>query len=155
MTKPAEQPSESKAETPSPKAEIPRSSKHRVAEVLDRVSTAQADAVAQCGAGKTRVEEVRAAIQTTPGKRRQIEHAIARMSPEEIEAFLESACEDHFEPGLSLESFEAFVKKCTPKALDILRARLKNRKHADGSTYASEEGLARLQAILDNDPKRT
>jgi len=154
MPKPDEQPNTPEAETPSPAAENPRASKRRVAEVLDRVGAARADAAVQHARGKARAEQVRAAVQTSPAKRRQIEHMIAAMSPEQIERFLQTACDDHFEPGLPLAAFEAFVKKCTPKAVEILRERLQNRKRPDGSTYVSEEGLARLQAILDNDPNR-
>lgn len=80
-------------------------------------------------------------------KRRMIEYKVSQLGPNEIEAFLRNACEANFEPGLSLPVLEAFVAKCSPAALTLLQQRLTER----GSTA----GLARIQAIINNDPNRT
>ena len=76
-------------------------------------------------------------------KKTQISEMIEAMPPEKIEKFLEhDACERYLEPGLSDEVFQAFVAKCTPKAIEILRKRLKRR--------GSDVGLERLDEMIAN-----
>lgn len=75
-------------------------------------------------------------------RKAEIAAQIEAMAPEDIEKFLEGACERYLEPGLSDEVFQAFVAKCTPRALDILRERLQRR----GSTA----GVARLDEMIAN-----
>lgn len=72
-------------------------------------------------------------------KKTQIAAMIEAMPPEKIEKFLEhEACERYLEPGLSDEIFQAFVAKCTPKAIEILRKRLTRRGSAAGLTRLDE-----------------
>lgn len=79
----------------------------------------------------------------TEKKKAQISKMIEEMKAEDIEAFLEHrACERYLEPGLSDEVFQAFVAKCSPRAIEILRARLKRR--------GSRKGIARLDQMLKN-----
>jgi len=79
------------------------------------------------------------AMHMSEKKKAQIHEMIENMPPEKIERFLErEACERYLEPGLSDELFQAFVAKCTPKALDILRARLKRRGSVDGEKRLDE-----------------
>lgn len=78
-------------------------------------------------------------------KKAQIFKMIEEMPPEKIEHFLESeACERYLEPGLSDPLFQAFVAKCTPKAIAILRKRLTQR--------GSDVGLKRLDKMIGNLP---
>ena len=78
-------------------------------------------------------------------KKTQISAMIEAMPPEKIERFLESeACERYLEPGLSDEVFQAFVAKCTPKAIEILRKRLTKR--------GSDVGLKRLAEMIEKLP---
>ena len=74
-------------------------------------------------------------------KKAQIFQMIEEMPAEKIEHFLESeACERYLEPGLSDPLFQAFVAKCTPKAIEILRKRLTRR--------GSDVGLKRLDEMI-------
>ena len=76
-------------------------------------------------------------------KKAKISAMIEAMPPEKIEHFLESeACERYLEPGLSDPIFQAFVAKCTPKAIEILRKRLTRR--------GSDVGLKRLEEMIAN-----
>lgn len=79
----------------------------------------------------------------TDKKKAQISTMIENMTADKIEKFLEhDACERYLEPGLSDEVFQAFVAKCTPRAIEILRNRLARR----GST----DGIARLDEMIAN-----
>ncbi len=76
-------------------------------------------------------------------KKTEISTMIENMDAADIEKFLEhDACERYLEPGLSDPVFQAFVAKCSQKAIDILRARLKRR--------GSVSGEARLDQMIAN-----
>lgn len=78
--------------------------------------------------------------------RQRIIAKVQSLSPSEVRHFLRTACETNFEPNLPLEVFEAFLAKCSPEDIQLLRDRLTER----GST----QGLARMDAILNNDPNK-
>lgn len=76
-------------------------------------------------------------------KRREVSAMIEAMPPGKIERFLErEACERYLEPGLEDDVFQAFVAKCTPRAIKILRGRLEKR--------GSAAGIARLDKMIAN-----
>lgn len=83
---------------------------------------------------------------TTQAKRALIIQQLKNLTPEQTEKYLREACDTHLTPDLPLDVFEAFVAKCTPEAVQILRDRLTARGQTDK--------LARLQAVIDQDPNR-
>ena len=89
-----------------------------------------------------------------PARTKRVEQLLRAISPEHLHAFVKKACEKDFEPNLSKEAFDMLIARAKPETIELIRERLKKRIRPDGSTYVSEEGLARLEAFVRKDPDR-